>query len=206
MKPISALKTGGRKADFNRKLVEGLPLSEAVDAAIWGDVVLTEGGKLGSDYIFAAVGCRHFPGPENDAKRNAVLLRISNALIAGKSNVFRQLADYLDARRRVHSIGGGPADKVLVEVGNYIMFCLYVPPQAGGWDHHILEIQEVKNPLLAAVWKKPSFTPSVKEIHVYLCQTMTNPPDYSTVERIVRVLGIKARPRRPRSKSAINLA
>jgi hypothetical protein len=184
---------GGRKADFNSRLVAGLNGWDASEVAALGKAATTEGGKLAKDFMIAAVGCNFDPGEESAKEMNVVFLRIWNAFAERRSKVFEEIAKYLAAEKK--ALGGSPTAEVVMHAANFVGFCLDTSRLSDFGPERRFTAEGGSNAMRAA-WKKPRFMPSVAETLDYCSERMDPPPDYKTVERALKALGRKPRRKR----------
>lgn len=186
---------GGRKKGFTAKSIAGLEVWDAQRIAAYGDAAGSTGGKLAEACFTAAVGCKYSPGVASDAEQAALLKKLNRALIAHDSRLFREIADYLDARKK--TLGNGRyASELDAWAAYFVGFC-----QPSGIDVRSLWtpaelIEAFHSRTLVAAWKRAPFTPTVREMHDFLCEIMAEAPDYKTTERAARRLGIAARPKK----------
>jgi len=136
------------------------------------------------------------------------LLSLSDALSTGDAKTFREIADYLDARKWVEE--HGPVAPVETHAMEFIEFCR----QAGKWQWCASHVQRMDrfiacsraSKLLHAARQKSPFLPSVSELWQYLIAMSPagNAPDRKTAERIAERLRIKPAPRKRGEKKDSN--
>jgi hypothetical protein len=180
----------GRNARFAKKRVDGELASTALWAAVYGDAAATEGAYFASMILHAPKGTQPRFVKPSSAEHAAA--KFEEAVLESDSKFFREVADYIDARKKTRA--DGPADPVFAECAAYICACTdaayrhnFSSPR---WRQLFIETSRAG---LVAALDRPTRVPTVNDLFKHVCAVFPDHPDYNTVKRHAQVLGIKKR-------------
>jgi hypothetical protein len=175
----------GRNARLSKKRYDGAAATTALWAGVYGDAAGTEGAFFASMILNAPQGTEpKFVKPRSPEQAHG---KFEEAILAFDSKFFRDVADYLDAKKKV--VKSGVADSVFAEVALYVSACTSDEFRRHFGQPRFAKPIGLRRHLLTAL-ASPPHTPTVAEIYDHLCEAFADPPSYKTAERHARTLGI----------------
>lgn len=182
----------GRKKNFIAKLYSGASVWEIERAASQGDWAVTAGAKIVRRWRGAKFTRDLAPGPRTEKMVTDALETLHEALDQRNGAIFRQISDFFEGERAAQV----KPSEGLSWAAYFVGFCKGDEFNVRGlWTEQKLAKQSGSMTLVLA-WRRPPFTPTVRQIHDFLCDVMAEPPDYKSAERYARLLGIRAKARR----------